>query len=77
MRKAAPDLSARTGFVGLMWPCLEVAIIDRGKIVFTGSSHQIRERIEGMSGEPSHPLEALFFQLMAGQEERKGLSWLR
>ena len=57
--------------------CSEVAIIDRGKIVFTGSSHQIRERIEEMGEEPSHPLEALFFQLVAKDEEEKSLSWLR
>jgi len=50
---------------------------DRGKIVFTGSSHQIRERIEEMGEEPSHPLEALFFQLVAKDEEEKSLSWLR
>jgi len=58
--------------------CSEVAIINQGKIVFTGSTHLIRERIQQkIEEESSHPLETLFVQLVAKDEEEKSLSWLR
>lgn len=57
--------------------CTEVAIINKGKIVFQDATEGIRDRLKDRaSGEKYAGLEDLFLTLVSGERESSGLSWL-
>ncbi len=56
--------------------CDEVAIIDRGRIVFQGMMDEIREGAESRGGGKLSGLEDLFLSLVSPGNEPRGLSWL-
>jgi ABC-2 type transport system ATP-binding protein len=58
--------------------CTEICIINKGKIIFTSPTEQIRERMKDeISQEKYDDLEDVFLTLIATEQEGKELSWLR
>lgn len=53
--------------------CDEVAIINKGKLIFESSAEKIREEMKN-TGQAN--LENLFIELLAGEKEMRSLSWL-
>ncbi|RFT16779.1 MAG: ABC transporter, ATP-binding protein [Candidatus Saccharicenans subterraneus] len=53
--------------------CDEVAIINKGKLIFESSAEKIREEMKN-TGQAN--LENLFIELLAAEKEMRSLSWL-
>ncbi|HID94653.1 MAG TPA: ABC transporter ATP-binding protein [Candidatus Latescibacteria bacterium] len=58
--------------------CTEICIINKGKIIFTSPTEEIRDRIKNeLNQSKCTDLEGVFLSLVAPEQEGKGLSWLR
>jgi ABC-2 type transport system ATP-binding protein len=57
--------------------CDQIAIINRGKVVFECSTADIRERFKDKEMKEKYSgLEELFINLVAGGDKQNALSWL-
>jgi ABC-2 type transport system ATP-binding protein len=57
--------------------CDEIAIIDRGKLLFQCPTEEIQTKVKSeLSQETFSSLEELFIELVAGKIRKKNLSWL-
>ena len=58
--------------------CTEICIINKGKIIFTSPTEQIRERMKDeISQKRYDDLEDVFLTLIGTEQDGKELSWLR
>ncbi len=57
--------------------CTEICLINKGEIIFTSPTEEIRDRIKDeISQKRYDDLEDVFLSLVASDEKAKGLSWL-